>query len=119
MRQTSVAIVVLYATCIAGCAVTYYDEESSTMHMFGFGHMKMRVPDESNQTVYHEVNDYGVSIGTSRVGGHVNLGHYSETVLDIADDQSLCFEWPRSDLFTVRVGRDFPLDESKGCIDDE
>tara|TARA_R110001599_G_scaffold352691_1_gene588249 strand:+ start:560 stop:823 length:264 start_codon:yes stop_codon:yes gene_type:complete len=71
--------------------------------------MKMRVPEANDgQSVYHQVNSYGISAGTLREGGHFSLGYSENTVLDIADDQILCFEWPTSSLIDVKVNHSQP-----------
>lgn len=99
----------LMISSVIGCSVTYYDESSETIHVIGFSHMKMRVPEANDgQSVYHQVNSYGISAGTLREGGHFSLGYSENTVLDIADDQILCFEWPTSSLIDVKVNHSQP-----------
>ena len=112
---------IMFAFVVAqtGCAITYYDRDTSTMHVFGLSHMKMRVPPQAGQTVYHQVNDYGLSVGTSREGGHLAFGYYRETTLDVLQDQTVCFEWPDSDLLNVKVGREFPVNPTQGCASNE
>jgi len=98
----------LIALLTQSCAVSYYSEETSTLHVFGFGHVAMRVPESGPQSVYHQLNTYGISAGTTREGGHLDIGYVRNTVLDIANDETLCFQWPSTDLMEVRVGKGFP-----------
>jgi hypothetical protein len=89
---------------ICGCSINYYDESSDTIHVIGFTHVKMRVPEPNGvQSVYHQVISYGISAGTLREGGHFSLGYSENSVLDIANDQILCFVWPTSSLIDVNV----------------
>jgi hypothetical protein len=113
------AIVVLGCQLAGGCAVQYYDEDTSTMHVFGLSYMKMKVPQPDEQTVYQQINGYGLSMGTSRAGGHFTIGYHRETDLDLAENSALCFEWPDSELFNVKVGRTFPEKAADGCVNKE
>ena len=109
-------LLVFMNSSLTGCSVTYYDEASETMHVIGFSHMKMRVPEANGgQSVYHQVNTYGVSAGTLREGGHFTIGYSENTVLDIADDQILCFVWPTSSLIYVKVNQSLPELENGVC----
>lgn len=105
---------------LCGCSVTYYDESSETIHVVGFSHMKMRVPEANNeQSVYHQVISYGISAGTLREGGHFSLGYSENTVLDISDDQILCFIWPTSSLLDVNLIDYLPNSMNGVCNNDK
>lgn len=94
---------------LSGCAVSYYNEESETLHVIGLSHVKMKVPKSNGgQSVYHQVNSYGLAGGTLREGGFFSLGYSQNTVLDITDDQILCFVWPSSSLLDVKVNESKP-----------
>ena len=101
-------LIVFFCTQCPGCAIHYYDANTSTQHVFGLSHIAMKVPADQGQTVYSQTRSYGVSGGSSRGGGHFSVGFFEETMLDLAEDSSYCFEWPDSTLFNIKVGSEPP-----------
>jgi len=94
-----------------GCAVHYFDEETGTEHLWGVGHMQMRVapPEEEVRAVVGQMRTLGLSVGQLQNNRHLALGWHSDTRLYmIDDDTSVRFEWPTSRLFNVRVGSEPP-----------
>ena len=104
------------ACSLTGCTVSYYDERASELHVFGVGHMRMKVPEDDGHTVYYQVDAYGATAGKTRDGAHAGIGLYRETGVDVADDTALCFEWPDGSLFNIRIGQAFPVNPKDGCI---
>lgn len=103
---------ILAALALSGCAIHYYDPESGTEHLYGFGHMRMRVsePVEGVRATVKSTEVLGASIGVSKDDRHIVAGWNRRTRLDAIDENtSVRFEWPTSDLFDVRVGSDPPF----------
>lgn len=111
-KALCIGIFILNST---GCAVSYYSPEDSTYHLYGFGHLKMKVPEDSGQTVYQQIDSYGLMLGTNREGGQFSLGYSQNTIVDVSNDSGLCFEWPSSDLFEIKISNHFPLNRTQGC----
>jgi len=110
MRHGQIGIwglVALAQMCMSGCAIQYYDSATQTEHLWGFGHMKMRVapPVDGVQALYKGKEVIGASIGFGGVDDHFLLGWNSYKQLTIiGKSTSIRLEWPDSDLFNVRVG---------------
>lgn len=97
----------LLAIFSSSCSVTYYDNNSQTVHVFGLTHVTMRVPAaNAGQVVIHQVNTYGISAGTLREGGQLSVGYSEQTILDLSDDKQLCLLWPNADLINVKINED-------------
>ena len=99
-----------------GCAVHYYDDKTGTEHLWGFGHMRMRVsvPDEGIQAAVHGVKIRGLGISKSPENFSLITGLYSkDTVEIIAEDTALRLEWPSNDLFDIRFGKTPPFLKNK------
>lgn len=112
----------------SGCAVHYFDRATGTEHLWGLGHLKMRaVPQHSNQPPWSNAvtafvtgnQTLGLSLGTGPDHFGFAAGWDSRSRLNvIAPDTSFYLLWPTNsiwlpwqlrDLFTVRVGPDFPF----------
>lgn len=106
----------LSLSVFSSCSVSYYSEQDSTLHVFGIGHLAMRVPDAEQQTVYHQQYSYGLAIGSNREGAQMSLGYTENTVLDIANNESLCFEWPSAKLIQVKLGHTIPQLPQSRCL---
>lgn len=109
----------------SGCAVHYYDKESGTEHLWGFGHLKMRaVPRHSDRPPFTNAvmayatgtHTLGFSLGAGEDDAGVGAGWNSRSRLTIkAEDSSFYLIWPTNSLrlprelksfFNVRVGPD-------------
>ena len=101
--------VIMGAVTVAcsGCAVHYYDRTSGTEHLWGFGHMKMKVcpPEEGVAAVLKGTTVAGVAVGTDEDGFGVTAGWENRRRLYMnPTNASIRFEWPDGDLFNVRIG---------------
>jgi hypothetical protein len=97
--------------CASGCAIHYFDPATGTEHLWGFGHMKMKVaaPNEGLQAVVHGTGTVGIALGTLERQSYFHVGVQRRERLDVVDeDTAIRFEWPTNDLFHVRVGSEFP-----------
>lgn len=101
----------------SGCAVHYYDQKSQTDHVFGLGHMRLRVPNDAEGTkaVVKGSTVVGMKIGAGLENYSIGAGYDSGYRIIIhSNDVSLRFEWPTSDGFNVRLGTKPPTWESIG-----
>jgi hypothetical protein len=90
----------------SGCAIHYYDKESATEHLWGFGHMKMNAgpPNEGVQAVVQGTETLGLNIGAGREDYQVGAGWGSRRRIVVSSNASVRLEWPNSDFFNVRIG---------------
>ena len=95
--------------CIAvftGCAIKFQDR-NDVVHLIGFGHMKMKVPDakEGVQAVIYGTETLGLAVGKTVAGHHISVGWHRIEQLDIVDENtSIRIERPKSSLFTIEIG---------------
>jgi hypothetical protein len=96
----------------AGCAVHYFDPKTGTEHLWGFGHLKMRVapPAEGLQAIVRGTDVVGVSTGVADKQAYLTVGWHRIQRLDIVQESTAFrLEWPNSDFINVRVGSKFPF----------
>jgi hypothetical protein len=97
----------------SGCAVQYFDPETGTEHLWGIGHMRMKVgqANEGVRAVVTGTDTLGLSAGSVASEWRITLGWERLSQFRVLDtDTSVRLEWPSSDLFSVRVGSTFPAD---------
>ena len=92
---------------IMGCAVQYVDNESDTVHLFGIGHMKVKVS-ELNEGVRaivtgSEVLGVNFMIG-GETGSALSVGFTGDTKLRVTDNTSVRLDWPNRNIFDIHVG---------------
>ena len=113
-RESSVWPVVVTSMAMlpaCSCAVHYFDPHTGTEHLWGVGHLKMKVTPvhEGVRGVVRGVEMLGLGIGRDGSYGYVALGWHNHQRLDILDDNtSIRLEWCGSDFANVRVGSHFP-----------
>ena len=93
------------AVC-SGCALHYYDRASGTEHLWGFGHMKMKVvpSNEGVQAVVKGTEMLGINAAAGQEDFHIGLGwDYCRRIV-ISSNAAVRLEWPNGDFFNVRVG---------------
>ncbi len=94
-----------------GCALHHYDEATGTEHIWGFGHMKMKVAacNEGLQAIVHGTDVFGLSLGIGEQQNYLTAGWHRTQRLDVvAESTTIRYEWPDSDFANVRVGSKFP-----------
>lgn len=105
------ALIALFVLLCGGCAIHYFDPETGTEHLWGFGHMKMKVspPTEGVQAVVRGTDVLGLSIGSADQQVYLTAGWHRVQRLDvIAESTAVRLEWPSADFVEVRVGTAFP-----------
>lgn len=104
-------IVAATVATTAGCALQYYDEATGTQHLYGIGHLRMKVSQEAGgpTAVVTGTRSCGIGAGTAAGGGYALVGYQDlRTIEVLAEDSEVRLEWPTQDFFSVRVGKDFP-----------
>ena len=94
-----------------GCSLHYYDAQTQTEHMWGIGHMKMRLgePNEGLQAVVHGTDVFGVSLGKADKHRYFTIGWQRLEFIDVVQENTaIRLEWPANDYLSVRVGSYFP-----------
>lgn len=105
------AYLTLIAAVVPGCAVHYFDPETGTEHLWGIGHMKVKVsqPSEGLKAVVRGVDMIGIGGGRDKEYDYIALGWHSRQRMDILDENtSVRLEWCGSDFANLRVGSEFP-----------
>jgi len=87
---------------LSGCAIQYFDASTGTEHLWGIGHMRMKVttPDNGVRAVVTGTDTLGIAAGSVASERRITIGweRYSQIQV-IAEDTALSLEWPTSDLF--------------------
>lgn len=95
----------------AGCAIHHFDPATGTEHLWGIGHMKVKITptNEGLQAVVRGVETIGLSFGRDDERSYVAFGWHNRQRVDILDDNtSVRLEWCGSDFVNVRVGSELP-----------
>lgn len=91
----------------AGCAIHRYDARTGTEHVWGFGHLSMRVQPvtEGRQAVITGRSVAGLGIAAGRDTWGLSLGWDQVTRVNAWDDSvAVRVDWPTNSLADVRVG---------------
>lgn len=115
----------------SGCAIQYYDKQSGTEHLWGFGHLKMRAaarredqPPFTNAVMAYALRTQtlGLNLGAGQEFAGVAAGWDCRSrVIIKTEDSSFYLLWPTNalwlpghmkSLFNVRVGPEFPFTNS-------
>jgi len=100
---------------LGGCAIQYYDPETQTDHIWGIGHMQMRVSEDNEgvRAVVRGTDTIGLSAGRLRHESFFSLGWQRNQWLDVIDsDTAIRLEWPSNDFSEVRVGTAPPFEDT-------
>lgn len=114
-------ILINSAVLINGCALHYYDKETGAEHIYGFGHMVMKVTPQTDahKAVVLGTDLMGLGFGQNREGGFLSFGWNSQRRIAIFDDNTTVdLIWPDSSFLNTRIGHATPqtdriLDEPK------
>lgn len=108
----AIIVCVVFMLVASGCAIHHYDELTGTEHIWGFGHMKMKVtpPCEGLQAIVRGTDVLGLSLGIGEQQNYLTVGWHRTQRLDvIAESTAIRYEWPDSDFSNVRIGSNFPF----------
>ena len=75
-RVFLIVVLMLCGRAIAGCAIHYFDPTTGTEHLWGFGHMRMKVgaPNEGLQALVRETQTIGLAVGSLEAQSYLSLG---------------------------------------------
>jgi hypothetical protein len=99
------------ATLASSCAILYFDPATGTEHLWGIGHMRMKVgePNEGVRAVVTGTDTLGIAAGSVASERRFTLGWERLSRLRVIDENTTVrFEWPTADLFMLRIGSDLP-----------
>ena len=101
----------------SGCAVHYYDAKTGTAHLWGIGHMKMRVvpavDDAKVQAVAVGIETIGLRVDANQHTNGLSLGYDSSNfVYVVSSDASLRLDLVENDPFKLRLGVRPPINNS-------
>jgi hypothetical protein len=111
-RPVVLVLLAVFMAAAHGCAFHHYDKATGTEHIWGFGHLKMKItpPFEGLQTIVRGTDVLGLSLGIGKQQNYLTAGWHRTQRLDvIAENTAIRYEWPDSDFAKVRVGSKFPF----------
>lgn len=111
IQMINVTVLLVLAGFVSGCAVHYFDPKTGAEHIWGFGHMKMKVaPEEEGlQAIVRGTEVIGLSTGNADKQAYLTLGWHRIQRLDIVTESTAVrLEGPNSDFVNIRVGSSFP-----------
>ena len=101
-----------------GCALKYYDANTGTEHLWGFGHFRMKAPPRNADRAFVTGSQMlGLNLRAGRDDYGIGVGYDSHSRVTMPPNGTLCLEWPTNvsplpramrDLFTARIGTNFP-----------
>ena len=114
-------VLFVFYIVLNGCALHYYDKKTGAEHIYGFGHMVMKVAPQSDEhkTVVLGTDLLGFGFGQNRNGGFLSFGWNSQRRIEIFNDNTTVnLIWPDSSFLNTRIGPASPqigkiLDEPK------
>ena len=73
----------------SGCAIDYFDARNGIEHVWGIGHLAMKVgsPNEGLKAVGQRTDTLGLSIGKAQEGYHLELGWSSYQQIDVVESK--------------------------------
>jgi hypothetical protein len=94
-----------------GCAVHYFDKQTGTEHLWGFGHLKMNAgpPSEGVQAVVKGTSTLGFNLATGSDDYGIGVGWDYRRRIVISSNATVRLEWPNGDFFNIRVGTTPPF----------
>lgn len=105
---TSLCVLVL----LSGCGIHYLDSKTGVDHLWGFGHLRMRVPTPTNgvEAVIKGYTILGVKLGRTQEDYGLSLG-YDDRKMILVNPTNAAFgiEWPRAGWFNIRIGTNIPF----------
>lgn len=110
-----VRVIVFAIVCVhlAGCAVYYRDRDSGAEHIWGFGHLSMKVipPVEEKQAIIQRTTLTGVAVGMDNGSLGMSVGfNQREHILIYDENVAITIQRPPSnDFFYFKIGT-YPIE---------
>ncbi len=85
----------------------WYDERTGTEHLWGVGHLAVKVSETDGygvRAVVRQSTVLGAGAGVHESGGWAALGAHRDRRMRIGDDTSVWIGWAGSSPFRARVG---------------
>lgn len=101
---------------LTGCGVHYFDQKTGVEHLWGFGHLRMKVQPDQTNGVQAVMKGYQM-VGLQLVAGQDEYGMvvgYGDRHMLYVNPTNAAFglEWPTASFFNIRVGTNFPVKNS-------
>jgi hypothetical protein len=107
---------VIIGALLSGCAVYYRDRDSGAEHIWGFGHLSMKVisPNEGKQGIVQRTTLTGIAVGSDNGSLGFSIGwDQREHILIYEENAALTIERPPSnDFFYFKIGTYPPTGKS-------
>jgi hypothetical protein len=113
VRRIGLFFAALVVFTAGGCAVHYYDAENNTEHIWGVGHMAMKVgtPNDGLKAVGRRTDVVGVAVGSLDKDVHLDLGWGAHQRVEVVDaNTALWLTWPNGSFCNVRIGSKVPFE---------
>ena len=108
-----ILLFVIATSLLSGCAVYYRDRETGAEHIWGFGHLSMKVtpPLEEKQALIQRTTLTGVAIGMDNGSLGMSVGFdQREHILIYDENVAITIQRPPSnDFFYFKIGT-YPID---------
>jgi len=104
-------LVGLLAASLCGCGIHHYDAKTGVEHLWGFGHLRMRVlpPTNGVEAVITGNQLVGVRVGAGTTDYGLSVGYDNRRWIVINPGASpLTLGWPTADFFNFRIGTNLP-----------
>ena len=107
---------------LTSCAIYYRDRVSGVEHIWGFGHLSMKVttPSEEKQAIIQRATLTGVSTGMDNGSLEISVGYDRREHIIIYDDNTVITiqRPPSNDFFYFKIGSlPIELDKQAGTTD--
>ena len=103
-----IIIFAILASLLSGCAIYYRDRESGAEHIWGFGHLSMKVipPVEEKQALIQRTTLTGVAVGIDNGSLGMSVGFdQREHILIYDENVAITIQRPPSnDFFFFKIG---------------
>ena len=106
-RMQRMRWVTLISLVTAGCALHYYDPSNGAEHVWGVGHLVMKVSASAGKpsAAVLGCDVGGIAIHKDDQGSGVTLGWSSRRRVEILKEGTvLSLEWPDASLLNLRIG---------------
>ena len=101
-------VIVFLSLYLTGCAIYYRDPDSGAEHIWGFGHLAMKVtpPLEGKQAIIRRATLTGVALGTGQGSFGISVGYdRNESILIYDENTAISIQRPPSnDFFYFKIG---------------